>query len=70
MGTYLPENIHEVYPIDGIYEYHSAARKQVDSKMTFKGHTHMGDEAIDEEFRWHTVDSQIVAGLKKAIQTS
>ena len=69
-GDLLPENIHHVYPISGIYEYHSAARTIMESQMTFRGHTHMGDEAIDEEFRWHTVDSHIVAGLKEAIHGS
>ena len=66
-GDLLPANIQSVLSIAGIHEFHSAARGIVLSQMTFRGHAHMGDEAIEEEFRWHEVDTALVQGMKNAI---
>ena len=66
-GDLLPENMDSVLSIPGIHEYHSAARRPVLSQMAFRGHTHMGDEAVEEEFRWQEVDPDLVSGMKKAI---
>lgn len=66
-GELLPENIDEILSIPGIYEYHSAVRKVFQSKMKFRGHTNMGDEAVEEEFQWHGVDPQLVKGLREKL---
>jgi copper homeostasis protein len=62
-GDLLPGNIDQVANIPGLSEFHSAARKVVLSKMKYRGATNMGDEEVDEEFRWSEVDPALVRAM-------
>ena len=66
-GELLPENIGTILSIPGIHEYHSAARTKVHSQMTFRGHTNMGDEAVEAEFEWNQVDGNLVEGMARVV---
>ena len=66
-GELLPENIEHISNIPGINELHSAALGIVESKMTFRGRTNMGDEAVSEEFRWREVNEALVRGMKEKL---
>ncbi len=66
-GNLLPDNMADLFDIEGLREFHSAARCQVTSRMQFRGHTHMGDEVLADEFRWQEVDPALVRGMKALI---
>ena len=66
-GELLPENIGNLLDIEGLTEYHSAARKEVESGMQYTGSVNMGDEAVQDEFRWHEVDEELVKGMRAVL---
>ena len=69
-GELLPDNIERLLDIEGIFEYHSAARKLVQSAMAFRGITNMGDESVSEEYNWHVVDPILVKGMSDILRSS
>lgn len=66
-GGLLPHNIAPLLEIPELRAFHAAVRKQVHSLMQHQGIVHMGDEALQEEYRWHETDRDLVAGLRKAM---
>jgi len=62
-GELLPDNIGELLDIKGLTEFHSAARTEIRSRMEYAGTVNMGDEAVQDEFRWHEVDGGLVKGM-------
>ncbi len=68
-GELLPENIGNLMDIDGLTELHSAARKEVESRMQYTGSVNMGDESVQEEFRWQEVDEELVRGMREVLVT-
>jgi len=68
-GELLPENIGAIAAIAGVQELHSAARRQVNSAMEFRGAVNMGDEQVEEEFSWMEVDGSLVSGMKAILQS-
>ncbi|MCB0578167.1 MAG: copper homeostasis protein CutC [Phaeodactylibacter sp.] len=66
-GELLPDNIGALLSIRGLTEFHSAARKEVKSRMAYTGGVNMGDEAVQEEFRWQEVDERLVSGMKNVL---
>ena len=63
-GELLPDNIAAISAIEGLSEFHSAARMEVVSQMAYHGGVNMGDEAVMDEFRWQEVDEKLVRGMK------
>lgn len=68
-GELLPDNIGAIATISGIQELHSAARRQVNSAMNYRGAVNMGDEQVEEEFSWMEVDGSLVSGMKTILQS-
>ena len=67
-GELLPENIGALLDIKGLAELHSAARREIHSQMLFTGAVNMGDEAVQDEFRWQEVDEGLVRGMKDLLK--
>ncbi len=67
-GELLPDNIAAIRDIEGLSEFHSAARMDIASRMAYHGGVNMGDEAVMEEFRWQEVDAELVRGMKQQLQ--
>ena len=65
----LPDNIGALLDIDGLTEFHSAARMEVQSQMSYTGEVNMGDEAVQDEFRWQEVDEGLVRGMRHVLNT-
>ncbi|MCB0568569.1 MAG: copper homeostasis protein CutC [Phaeodactylibacter sp.] len=63
-GELLPDNIAAIRDIEGLSEFHSAARMDIESLMAYHGGVNMGDEAVMEEFRWQEVDAELVRGMR------
>ena len=68
-GELLPDNIGALLDIDGLTEFHSAARMEVQSQMSYTGEVNMGDEAVQDEFRWQEVDEGLVRGMRHVLNT-
>lgn len=66
-GELLPDNIGELLDIGGLTEFHSAARTDIHSRMEYTGAVNMGDEAVQEEFRWQEVDESLVRGMRDVL---
>ncbi len=66
-GELLPDNIGELLDIEGLTEFHSAARTEIQSSMEYTGAVNMGDEAVQEEFRWQEVDGELVRGMREVL---
>lgn len=69
-GELLPDNIGSLLDIGGLKEFHSAARMEVQSRMSYTGAVNMGDEAVQDEFRWQEVDEGLVQGMREALNRS
>lgn len=63
-GSVRPDNIGHLLDINTLEEVHSAARKTVQSPVTFFGHARMGDESVEAELNWFEVDEQMVREMK------
>lgn len=68
-GELLPDNIGNLLEIGGLTEFHSAARTDIHSRMEYTGAVNMGDEAVQEEFRWQEVDESLVRGMREALDS-
>lgn len=66
-GELLPDNIGALLDIEGLTEFHSAARMEVRSRMSYTGAVNMGDEAVQDEFRWQEVDERLVRGMREVL---
>ena len=66
-GELLPENIGALLDIQGLTELHSAARREVQSQMSYTGAVNMGDESVQDEFRWQEVDEVLVQGMRDVL---
>ena len=66
-GELLPENIGALLDIQGLTEFHSAARGEIQSRMLYTGSVNMGDEGVQDEFRWQEVDEELVRGMKEVL---
>lgn len=66
-GNLLPQNIDRITQIDGLTEFHSAARTMVQSEMTYFGATNMGDEGVEAEFCWSEVDENMVRKMREIL---
>ena len=66
-GELLPDNIAPLLNIEGLTEFHSAARTEVKSRMVYTGGVNMGDEAVQDEFRWQVVDENLVRGMQQVL---
>jgi copper homeostasis protein len=58
-------NIAQLLHITGLNEFHSSAKKLVNSQMQYKGKATMGTSNLKDEFQWFEVDTQEVATMKK-----
>ena len=68
-GNLLPVNIGEIAQIDNITEFHSAPNRLIASRMIYRGITPMGDEDANQEFRWQEVDSALVKGMRRVLDS-
>ena len=66
-GELLPDNISALLDIEGLTEFHSAARTEIKSRMLYTGGVNMGDEAVQDEFRWQEVDESLVRGMRDVL---
>jgi copper homeostasis protein len=67
-GGITPSSIDPLLHISGLKEFHASARHLVYSQMQYFGEATMGLEGVQEEFRWHEVDRDIVKELKNKIK--
>ena len=67
-GELLPDNISTIRDIEGLQEFHSAARAEVLSQMRYRGTVNMGDEAASAEFSWQEVDAELVSRMKVVLE--
>ncbi len=66
-GGLRPHNVASILET-GARALHSSAKSKVNSKMSFRGNTPMGDAAAQEEFEWNEVNRDILNELIKNIE--
>lgn len=66
-GGLRPNNLSALMRIPQLKEFHASARHQVKTKMEFFGRTTMGEEPVEEEFRWEEVSPQIVREMRRTL---
>jgi copper homeostasis protein len=66
-GGLTPSNLKPLLSIPGLKEFHASARHQVKTKMEYFGRSPMGEEPIEEEFRWNEVDPMMVKALRRQL---
>ncbi len=62
-----PDEYPKLLEIENLSEFHTSARHQVKSKMTYKGNVPMGSEALEAEFNWYEADGDLISKLRKTL---
>ena len=68
-GGIRPANCKSLLEVPGLFEFHSSASEEIQSKMIYRGDTPMGRVGIEEEFRWHRSSPEIIRQLKDLMIT-
>ena len=66
-GKVRPENIDILKQIPHLNEFHSSAKKTVQSRTSIIGTAQLGSETLEKEYTWEEVDEKIVKALKMGL---